>query len=225
MLLASDLTSAQGPDYKYNVILSLGVSKSSALGNQSWGATALIWSSLNQFAVSGGYTKMDFEMGKLNAIHSYSMTTAYLTGNWMTMGGYTYIKPHPKHGTYGYNLGVISLFLKNQEMVGEGKFARMKTVYYTSITTSAVGFWTKPYQYSQKITISPQVFVMNSPILWNSKTGETTSGRNFGFLLGSSFDYKITKRFGLSLNYKLSASTQKNSPILSNFLIGSRVML
>jgi hypothetical protein len=27
------------------------------------------------------------------------------------------------------------------------------------------------------------------------------------------------------LNYKLSASTQKNSPILSNFLIGSRVML
>jgi hypothetical protein len=66
---------------------------------------------------------------------------------------------------------------------------------------------------------------MNSPILWNSKTGETTVGRNFGFLLGSSFDYKLTKRFGLSLNYKLSASTQKNSPILSNFLIGSRVML
>ena len=225
MLLASDLTSAQGPDYKYNVILSLGVSKSSALGNQSWSATGLIWSSLNQFAVSGGYTKMDFQQGKLNAIHSYSITTAYLTGNWMTMGGYTYIKPHPKHGTYGYNLGIISLFLENEEIVGEGKFVRTKTVFYTSITTSAVAFWTKPYQYSQKITISPQVFVMNSPILWNSKTGETTVGRNFGFLLGSSFDYKITKRFGLSLNYKLSASTQKNSPILSNFLIGSRVML
>jgi hypothetical protein len=225
MLLASDLTSAQGPDYKYNVILSLGVSKSSAIGNESWSATGLIWSSLNQFAVSGGYTKMDFEGGKLNAIHSYSMTTAYLTGNWMTMGGYTYIKPHPKHGTYGYNLGIISLFLKNEETIGEGKLARLKTVYYTSITTSAVAFWTKPYQYSQKITLSPQVFIMNSPILWNSKTGETTVGRNFGFLVGSSFDYRITKRFGLSLNYKLSGSTQKGSPLLSNFLIGSRVML
>ena len=41
----------------------------------------------------------------------------------------------------------------------------------------------------------------------------------------SAFDYKITKRFGFSFNYKLSASTQKGSPILSNFLVGSRVML
>jgi hypothetical protein len=224
MLLASDLTSSQGPDYKYNVILSLGVSKSSALGNQSWSATGLIWSSLNQFAVSGGYTKMDFQNGKLSAIHSYSMTGAYLDGNIMTMGGYTYIKPHPKFGTYGYNLGLISLFLKDEKIVNY-KTQQKKKIYNTSITTSTVVFWTKPYQYNKKITISPQVFLMNSPILWNSKTGETTVIRYFGFLLGSSFDYKITKRFGLSLNYKLSSSTQTGAPVLSNFLIGSRVIL
>jgi hypothetical protein len=46
-----------------------------------------------------------------------------------------------------------------------------------------------------------------------------------GFLVGSSFDYKISKRFGLSLNYKVSGSTQKGTPILNNFLIGSRLML
>jgi hypothetical protein len=88
-----------------------------------------------------------------------------------------------------------------------------------------VTFWTKPYVVDRKITLSPQVFLMNSPISWNSKTGETTVDRQFGFLVGSSFDYKISKRFGFSFNYKLAGSTLKGAPLLSNFLIGSRVML
>jgi hypothetical protein len=88
-----------------------------------------------------------------------------------------------------------------------------------------VTFWTKPYPVDNKITLSPQVFVMNSPINWNSKTGETTVNRQFGFLIGSSFDYKISKRFGFSFNYKFSASTEKGVPLLNNFLIGSRVIL
>jgi len=206
------------------MIISLGVSKTSAIGNESWSATGLIWRSLKQFAFGGGYTKMDFSGGKLNSIHSYSVTTAYLEGNFMAMGGYTYIKPHPKFGTYGYNLGVISLFLKDEKIINP-KSQEKKTIYNTSLTTSAVVFWTKPYQYNTKITISPQMFLMNSPLLWNSKTGVTTVDRNFGFLLGSSFDYRISKRFGFSFNYKLSGSTLKGAPILNNFLIGSRVML
>ena len=69
MLVASDLTSAQGPDFKYNVIASFGISQSSLAGNETWSANAMIWSTLNQFALSGGYTKMDFQKGKLNTIH------------------------------------------------------------------------------------------------------------------------------------------------------------
>ena len=214
MLLASDLTTGQGADGKYSAAITLGISKSSAIGNESWSLTSMIYSNLQQFVVGGGYTKMDFESGKLNAIHSYSTAFAYLSGNYMNLVGYTYIKPHPKYGTFGYNLSVINLFLVNSS----GKFDY-------NMSTSAVAFWTKPYQYSNKLTISPQVFLMNAPIAWNPKTGQTLVNRNFSFLLGSSFDYKISKRFGFSFNYKLSSSTQKGSPILHNFLIGSRVML
>jgi hypothetical protein len=46
-----------------------------------------------------------------------------------------------------------------------------------------------------------------------------------GFLLGSSFDYKLSKRFGFSFNYKLNGNTKPGSPFLHNFLIGSRMML
>ena len=224
MLVASDLTTAQGPDLKYSAIVSFGVSKSSMAGNESWGATALVWSTLKQFAISGGYTKMDFNKGQLNAIHSYSVTGAYLEGNYMSLVGYTYIKPHPKFGTYGYNLGAITLLLKDTKVVNL-KTGETKEIFNTSFSTSVVAFWTKPYVIDKKITLSPQVFLMNSPISWNSKTGETTVDRQFGFLAGSSFDYKISKRFGFSFNYKVSGSTEKGAPLLSNFLIGSRVML
>ena len=131
-----------------------------------------------------------------------------------TVNGYTWIKPHPKYGTFGYNVGVVNLFLKGTKQ----KFD------YSAIT-SAVVFWTKPYQYSKKLSISPQVFMMSSPLSYNSFMGTTSVNRHPGFLLGSSFDYKLSKRFGFSFNYKLNVTTMPNSPILHNFLIGSRVML
>ena len=224
MLVASDLTSAQGPDFKYNVIASFGISQSSLAGNETWSANAMIWSTLNQFALSGGYTKMDFQKGKLNSIHSYSVTTAYLEGNYMGLIGYTNVKPNPKFGTYGYNVGLITLLLKDSEVINF-KTGETKEVFNTSLSTSLVVFWTKPFPVSPKITLSPQIFLMNSPIAWNSKTGETTVNRQLAFLLGSSFDYKISKRFGLSLNYRLSGDSQVGSPLLNNFLVGSRLIL
>jgi hypothetical protein len=171
-------------------------------------------SDLKTYVLSGGYTKLDFSEGKLNAIHSYSSAFAYLNGNYMNLLGYTWIKPTAKYGVFGYNLGVINLLLEN----GKGG-------YDYNMSTSAVAFWTKPYQYSKKLTVSPQIFTMFAPISYNTVAGMTTVNRNMGFLLGSSFDYKISKRFGLSINYKLSGNTAPGSPFLSNILIGSRMIL
>jgi hypothetical protein len=157
---------------------------------------------------------MDFADGKLKAIHSYSTAFAYLNGNYMNLMGYTYIKPTLKYGVFGYNVGIINLMLKN-----------MDNGYDHNMSSSVVAFWTKPYQYNKKLSISPQVFTMFAPISWNSLTGESTVSKSVGFLLGSSFDYKITKRFGFTINYKLSGNTAAGSPFLSNFLIGSRMIL
>jgi hypothetical protein len=94
-----------------------------------------------------------------------------------------------------------------------------------SLSTSAVAFWTKPFQYSKKLTLSPQVFAMYAPLGYNSFTGNTLVGRHFGFLVGSSVDYKISKRFGFSFNYKLNINTDPTQRFTSNFLIGTRMML
>jgi hypothetical protein len=165
--------------------------------------------------MTGGITKMGMtDDGQLDAIHSYGTAFAYLDGNYMNLLGYTWIKPTPKKGTFGYNVGVINLFLKNDA----GGFDY-------NMASSAIAFWTKPYPYSKKLTISPQVFTMFSPISWNSVSGESTVNRHMGFLLGAAFDYKLSKRFGFAFNYKISGNTKPYSVFLSNFQIGSRMVL
>ena len=214
-MLASDITMAESTPGTYLASISLGISKSSLMGDKSYSAGLVVNSNLSSIVTTGGYTKMAMKPdGQLDAIHSYGTAFAYLAGNYMNLLGYTWIKPTPKRGTYGYNVGVINLFLKNDN----GGFDY-------NMASSTIVFWTKPYQYSKKLTISPQVFTMFSPIAWNSVTGVTTINRHMGFLLGSSFDYKISKRFGFSFNYKLSGNTKPGSEFLNNFLIGSRMML
>jgi len=216
MLLASDITAAESADGKYLASITIGVSKASMAGDESYSGGLVVNSNLSSIVTTGGYTKMKFtDDGQLDGIHSYGTAFAYLSGNYMNLLGYTYIKPTPKRGTYGYNVGVINLFLKNDNT---NKFEY-------NMASSAIVFWTKPYQYSRKLTISPQVFTMFSPISYNSVSGATTVNRHMGFLLGAAFDYKISKRFGFSFNYKLSGNTKPFSPFLSNFLIGSRMVL
>jgi hypothetical protein len=214
MLLASDLTSAQSIDGSYSVMISIGVSRSSMSGDKSYGVNGIVWSTLNQFALSSNYTKMDFSGGKLNAIHSYGLSLAYLNGTWMTLPTYTYIKPNPILGTYGMNVGGIGLLTKNNNNNSS-----------INILTSIVWFWTKPFEYSKKLLLSPQIFIMSSPISYDLSSKTTNIDRHFGFLLGSSFDYKISKRFGFSFNYKSNINTSPGSRILHNFLIGSRMIL
>ena len=94
-----------------------------------------------------------------------------------------------------------------------------------NVSNSAVVFWTKPYPVNKKLTLSPQLFVMPPGTSMNTVTGLITYGNTVGILAGSSVDLKLSKKFSLSFNYKINTSTTPGAPILSNFLIGSRMML
>ena len=215
LLLASDIAGAESADGKYLLSVSLGLSKSSLAGDVSYSAGLVVNSDLSSIVTTGGITKMEMKSdGNLNAIHSYGTAFAYLGGNYMNLMGYTWIKPTPKKGTYGYNVGLINLFLKNDD----GGFTY-------NMASSLIVFWTKPYVMSKKLVVSPQVFTTFAPLAWNSVTKVSTVNRHMGFLVGAAFDYKISKRFGFSFNYKVSSNTASGTPFLSNFLVGSRMML
>ena len=215
LLLASDIAGAESADGKYLLSVSLGLSKSSLAGDVSYSAGLVVNSDLSSIVTTGGITKMEMKPdGNLNAIHSYGTAFAYLGGNYMNLMGYTWIKPTPKRGTYGYNVGIINLFLKNDD----GGFTY-------NMASSLIVFWTKPYIVNKKLVVSPQVFTTFAPLAWNSVTKVSTVNRHMGFLVGAAFDYKISKRFGFSFNYKVSSNTAPGTPFLSNFLVGSRMML
>ena len=95
--------------------------------------------------------------------------------------------------------------------------------YNTNWATSAVAFWMHPpITLSPRLTVTPQVFVMGSPLSYSTMTGLTTS-TTLSMMLGDGWDYKITKRFGVTAAHRVMIpSTGKP---LNFLLIGSRMIL
>jgi hypothetical protein len=188
------------------------MSQGSATGESSWGVSSMIFADLKSFAISANRSEMVFDKGALKAIKAYSYTYAWMNGVPMTFGGYTYIKPHPKYGTLGYNLSIINIKLK----VAENKYSYQ-------LSTATTGFWTKPYPLSRKSTVSPGVFLMASPYSYNSEAGSSWN-YNIAGLVGAGFTYQLSKRFVFAADWKINASTVPDAPILNFFMIGTRTM-
>lgn len=207
MLLSSDLAVTQNMDMRFNAMLSLGLSKSSLMGDKSYSTSILIWSNLKQFAWNTGLSKLNIKNGKINSISSYSTTFGYLEGILMNSSGYTYVKPNSKYGTYGYNSSFVSIYDEN-----------------LNFSNSNVFFITKTFQYNKKTSFSPQLFIIVTPINYNTKNNNLKFSLIPTLLAGCNYDLKLSKKFGLNLSYKSNIIIQPKITILNNFQIGSKLV-
>ena len=82
----------------------------------------------------------------------------------------------------------------------------------------------KPFQYSKKVTLTPQVFAMQSPLAWNTVTGASSVSRTPGAILGLGYDYKISRRFGFSASYKAAMLFTPEFSLMNNIQIGSKMV-
>lgn len=212
MIISSDLTTAQNLDGSFTPILNLSMSKSSMTGLSSYGATAMIWANLNQFAVSTKYTKLHYSKKQtLKYIHNLNLTGVYTYGNFLIFAGYSGILNAGKYGVTGFNIsGAASIISED------------KSGYYSPSVTA---FYTRPFRLGKKITMSPEIYVMSTPLIYSTKEQVTITDRFFSGFIGSGFDYQITKRFKFNMNYKANVSSNPEIPILSFFLIGSKINL
>ena len=212
ILVQSDLTTAQNLNGSFTPILNLGMSQSSMTGASSWGLTGMIWLNFKQFALSGRYTKMQFnKKGQLKFIHNFSVTTVYSYGNLLAFAGYSGIYNMNKYGVTGFNISAASTLV-----------AENKSTFFSPTVTA---FYTKPFSVNKRLTVSPELYVMSTPLIYSAKDKITSTDRSFSAFVGSGFDYYITKRFKFNFNYKANISTNPQIPILSFFLIGSKVNL
>ncbi len=212
IVISSDLTSAQNLDKSFTGIINIGTSRSSMTGTASWGVTSMVWLNFKQFALNGRYTKIHFSgNGKLKWVHNINATALYSYGNYMSFIGYSAILNAGKWGITGMNVsGMIT------------KVTDEKNLF---ISPSITAFYTRPFQSGKKLTISPELYIISTPLVYSSFDKVTVSDRTFSGFLGSGFDYQFTRRFKINVNYKANLSTNPEFPILSFFLVGSKINL
>lgn len=212
VIVSSDFTTAQNLDKTFTPILNLSMSQSSMTGMSSWGSTAMIWFNFKQFALSGKYTKMKLSKnGKLKWINNINLTAVYTYGNVLGFIGYSGILNAGKWGVTGFNTSAAATLVTQDKT--------------TFISPSITAFYTKPFKGGKRLTISPELYLISTPLIYSTKDKITTTDRTFSMFLGSGFDYQLTRRFKFNANYKLNLSTNPDFPILSFILIGSKVNL
>lgn len=212
VIISSDITSAQNLDRTYTPIINIGTSKSSMTGLSSFGVTGMVWLNFNQFAISGRYTKIHYNKSKkLKFIHNLNLTGVYTYGNYLGFVGYSGILNGGKYGVAGFNISAAATVI-----------AMDKSGYYSP---SITGFYTRPFKVGKKLIVSPELYIISTPLVYSTKEKVSITDRYVSGFIGSGFDYQISKRFKVNVNYKANLSTNPNFPVLSFFLIGSKVNL
>ena len=212
MIVSSDLTNAQNLDKSYTGIINVGMSQSSMTGTSSWGVNSMIWFNFKQFALTGRYTKIHYSKDhKLKLIHNVNLTGVYSYGNTLGFLGYSAILNAGKWGITGINVS--------------GAVTKTPDDVNLFISPSATAFYTRPFKVGKKMILSPELYVISTPLIYSSVDKVSVSDRTFSAFIGTGVDYQITKRFKVNMNYKANMSTNPSFPILSFFLIGSKINL
>ncbi len=153
---------------------------------------------------------------------SCALTTGYTLGCRDSVGGIKaiYVQNWISTGSCNTNLsGAVTGFAVNAAL---SKIILDKS---TFIAPSVTAFYTRPFQITRRLTISPELYVMSNPIMYSTKENVTLVDRSVGFFGGSGFDFQLSKKFKVNFNYKINASTKSDFPVLNFFLIGSKVNL
>lgn len=176
IVYSSDLTIIPDASFNIGAIISLGMSQTSVMGNASYGLTSMIWSTFDQFALSGRYTRMHTKNGNLTHISNYGITAAYIGGGVVSFATAAAIVPLGKYGITGANYALS----------------------YANDTWSngLLLFYTKPVTVSKRLTISPDIYLSNSL----TKDLGIMTGANFDIALTKRFKFNCGLKTTLSTN-------------------------
>ena len=209
IIYSSDFTVAPAADSDLSIIASLGMSQSSLMGNSSWGISSMIWSTFNQFALSGRYTIMNFNDGKLDNISNFGITGVYLAGTTLGFVTAASIFPFGKWGTTGVNY-TFSVAGADEGM---------------NLSNNILLFYTVPVPISKRLTISPDIYLSGSSTGYLTAQQKFITSNDVGIMTGAAFDIALTKRFKFNFALKTSLNTNPIVPQTYFGMIGTKINL
>ena len=217
-VLAANVLSQQGVDGKYSYATMFGISQTTLLGTETFGANLMVYDNLEQFMLNLNYSKVHInDEGRVNRVYSAALGGMKMFTSYMATMNHSMVWMGKKGLVGGFALGTTITSVELD--VREGY------IYYDDIVLagSLTGFATKPFKYNDRLTISPMVAV-SSPFITQSLTNyDTTWNTDVMVIGGTNFNYMFTQRFGLTLGTTVIDATIKDFPTMVNFMIGGRL--
>jgi hypothetical protein len=204
-LTSSDFVFLQKPTYVGGWLqaVSLGWGKQSMNGAYSYGGNGFVSTDGSQVGISGFVGKKNNNLFLSHTKISMNKTTTL-----------TYIKLYKGKWNKGFGINVSNNF--------------------SQITDSLPPIWTgapsimvflnKTYG-TKRFTVTPDLLLSYSQMYWDIGLGTKTTDPTFNALIGTSFGYKISKRFILLVAYRGNINTNPKFGLMNNFSIGNKFNL
>jgi hypothetical protein len=215
-IITANVISMQGLDGTYSYASTFGVSRSSLMGDKTYGLNSMVWSNLQQFMLTANFSKVHINKeGRVSRVYSASLGGAKMFTTVMGMMNHSVVflgkKGSASGLALGSNLTYLEFNIKNKEI----DFDELL------VGSSITGFYTKPIPYN-RFTFSPMVAVSSAFMSYEVFNTEVVWNKDLIIIGGLSTTFNITKRFAANLGVNVVGSTNPTFPIIMSYTIGSR---
>jgi hypothetical protein len=201
-LTSSDFVFLQKPTYDKGWLqaLSLGGGRSSMNGVYSYGGNGFVTTDGSQYGVSGYVGK-----GTNNLFLSFTQIGSSRTTT------LTYVKLYKGKWNKGFGINASNSFNQVTDSLPPIWTGAPSVMVFVNRTYSTGRF-----------TVTPDVLLSYSHLYWDIGLGNQKIDPTFNALVGTSFGYKISKRFILLLAYRGNVNTNPRFGLMNNISIGNK---
>jgi hypothetical protein len=201
-LTSSDFVFLQKPTYVGGWLqaLSLGGGRTSLNGVYSYGGNGFLTTDGSQYGVSGYVGK-----GNNNMFLSFTQI-----GNSKTTT-LTYVKLYKGKWNKGFGVNASNTFSQITDSLPPMWTGAPSVMVFVNRTYSVGRF-----------TITPDILLSYSYMYWDMGLGNQKVDPTFNALVGTSFGYKISKKFILLLAYRGNINTNPKFGLMNNISIGNK---
>lgn len=210
-IVVANLAGMQGIDGRFTTALSLGINKSSLLGDKSYGVNSMIWTNFQQFLITGNISKTYTLNGKVDMISSTSLSIAKMYSTYLFSLGHSKVFPGQNKSIFGFNFTHNIMSIKPG-----GSFERKLSGSFNSIL-----FYTIPFNLSS-FSFNPMVALASTLFTYSLNIQNIDMPHSHILILGNNFNYSITQRFVANLGLILTSSLSSEFPTTFALTIGSR---
>ena len=235
-LISANVSAMQMVDGAFNSVTSASMTKYSFTGVESYNVGLMMWSNLKQYNLSASKSKTFFNYDRDVPIYIKDEDgKKYQFGSYKDIGSVHKVQTLSANFSSIYSskvftFGINDVFISNKEGFWKGftggiagNLSLIKAADDFLATPSVFIFGTKPFV-TRRFTTSPLLGLSFNPILYSADNGLKLNG-NFNYVVGSNFDFQLTKRFRANIGFNTIGNTQKNIPMTYSATIGAKFKL